>query len=110
MERGLLSGNVSITLLLLLLLNATTSFGFGTSHPRGSAILREPQPSGRTVDSISAEDGAAASGAVMEQRRIENVAASVSGADVTVEDDDNGSAGDAEETYGESNGNVRTTR
>ncbi|KAM9340770.1 eukaryotic translation initiation factor 2-alpha kinase 3 [Symphorus nematophorus] len=44
------------------------------------------------------------------QRGLENVGAPMIVADVTVEDDDNGSAGEAEESYGESNGNVRQTR
>ncbi|XP_041810425.1 eukaryotic translation initiation factor 2-alpha kinase 3 [Chelmon rostratus] len=101
MERGLHFGNVSISLVLLLVLKAL--IGFGTSQTQGSAIGREPQSA--TRGSGSEEDGAR----VME-RGLENVGAPVIVADVTVEDDDNGSAGEADESYGESNGNVRATR
>ncbi|KAK2826724.1 hypothetical protein Q5P01_020938 [Channa striata] len=104
MERGLHFGNVSISLVLLLLLKAL--IGFGTSQAQGSAIGREPQSAAaRGAGSTSEEDGSR----VME-RGLENVGAPVSGADVTVEDDETGSAGEAEETCGESNGNVRATR
>ncbi|XP_040916825.1 eukaryotic translation initiation factor 2-alpha kinase 3 [Toxotes jaculatrix] len=103
MERGLHFGNVSISLVLLLLLKAL--IGFGTSQAQGSAIGREPQSAARGAGSTSLEDGAR----VME-RGLENVGAPVIGADVTVEDDENASAGDADESYGESNGNVRPTR
>lgn len=103
MERGLHFGNVSISLVLLLLLKAL--IGFGTSQAQGSAIGREPQSATRGPGSTSAEDGAG----VME-RGLENVGASVIGADVTVEDDDNGSTGETDESFGESNGNIPPTR
>uniref|UniRef100_A0A8C9ZZL5 Eukaryotic translation initiation factor 2-alpha kinase 3 n=1 Tax=Sander lucioperca TaxID=283035 RepID=A0A8C9ZZL5_SANLU len=98
MERGLHFGNVSISLVLLLLLKAL--IGFGTSQAQGSAIGREPQSATRGSGSTSGEDGAR----VME-RGLENVGPPVIVADVTVEDDDNGSAGETDESYGESKGN-----
>lgn len=103
MERGLHFGNVSISLVLLLLLKVLT--GFETSQTQGSAIGREPQSVTRGSGLTSEEDGAR----VM-QRGLENVGAPVIVADVTVEDDDNGSPGEADESYGESNGNVPPTR
>lgn len=103
MERGLHFGNVSISLVLLLLVKAL--IGFGTSQAQGSAIGREPQSVTRSAGSTSEEDGAR----VM-KRGLENLGAPVIGADVTVEDDENGSAGEADDSYGESNGNVRPTR
>uniref|UniRef100_A0A3Q0T1G9 non-specific serine/threonine protein kinase n=1 Tax=Amphilophus citrinellus TaxID=61819 RepID=A0A3Q0T1G9_AMPCI len=103
MERGLHFGNVSISLVLLLLLK--TLIGFGTSQAQGSAIGRVPQSTTGSPGSTSAEDGAR----VME-RGLENVGTSVIGPDVTVEDDENGSAGEADESHGESNGSVRQTR
>uniref|UniRef100_A0A7N9AW68 Eukaryotic translation initiation factor 2-alpha kinase 3 n=1 Tax=Mastacembelus armatus TaxID=205130 RepID=A0A7N9AW68_9TELE len=103
MERGLHFGNVSISLVLLLLLKAL--IGFGTSQAQGSAIGKGPQSTTRGTGSTSEEDGVG----VME-RGLENVGAPVIGADVTVEDDENGSTGEADESYGESNGNVRATR
>ncbi|XP_041828636.1 eukaryotic translation initiation factor 2-alpha kinase 3 [Melanotaenia boesemani] len=105
MERGLHFGNVSISLVLLLLVKAL--IGFGTSQAQGSAIGREPQSAAisRGSSSTSAEDGSR----VM-QRGLENVGAPVAGTDVTVEDDENGSPGEADESYGESNGSVRPTR
>lgn len=103
MERGLHFGNVSISLVLLLLLKALT--GFGTSLTHGSAIGREPQSAARGSGSTSEDDGAG----VM-KRGLGNVGAPVIVADVTVEDDDNGSAGESDESYGESNGNFRPTR
>uniref|UniRef100_A0AAQ6A2H8 non-specific serine/threonine protein kinase n=1 Tax=Amphiprion ocellaris TaxID=80972 RepID=A0AAQ6A2H8_AMPOC len=107
MERGLHFGNVSISLVLLLLLKAL--IGIRTSQAQGSAIGREPQSAAAAVSRgpglTSAEDGAR----VME-RGLENVGSPVIGADVTVEDDENGSAGEADESYGESNGSVRPTR
>lgn len=108
MERGLHFGNVSISLVLLLLLKAL--IGIGTSQAQGSAIGREPQSAAAAATNrgpglTSAEDGAR----VME-RGLENVGSPVIGADVTVEDDENGSAGEADESYGESNGSVRPTR
>lgn len=103
MERGLHFGNVSISLVLLLLLKALT--GFGTSLTQGSAIGREPQSAARGSGSTSEDDGTG----VM-KRGLGNVGAPVIVADVTVEDDDNGSAGENDESYGESSGNFRPTR
>lgn len=90
MERGL--HLVSISLVLLLFLK--TLVGFGTSHTQGSAIVREPQSVTRGSSLTSEEDGARAM-----KRGL---------GDVTVEDDDHGSAGEAHETFGESGGNVRS--
>uniref|UniRef100_A0A671Y3L8 Eukaryotic translation initiation factor 2-alpha kinase 3 n=1 Tax=Sparus aurata TaxID=8175 RepID=A0A671Y3L8_SPAAU len=103
MERGLHFGNVSISLVLLLLLKALT--GFGTSLTQGSAIGREPQSAARGSGTTSEDDGTG----VM-KRGLGNVGAPVIVADVTVEDDDNGSAGENDESYGESSGNFRPTR
>ncbi|TNN39634.1 Eukaryotic translation initiation factor 2-alpha kinase 3 [Liparis tanakae] len=103
MERGLHFGNVSISLVLLLLLKALT--GFGTTQAQGSAIGREPQSVARGSGSTSEKDGTR----VME-RGLENVGSPVIVADVTVEDDENGSTGEADESFGESNGNVQPTR
>lgn len=103
MERGFHFGNVSISLVLLLLLKAL--IGFGTSQAQGSAIGRVPQSTTGGSGSTAGDDGAG----VM-KRGLENVGTSVIGADVTVEDDDNGSAAEADESHGESNGSVRKTR
>lgn len=91
MERGLHSGNVSISLVLLLLLPLLLGFGFGfgSSQTPGSAGWRD---------------------AGMERGLEKRGASPVIGGDVTVEDDDNGSAGEAEESYGESNGDVPASR
>lgn len=102
MERGLHFG-VSISLVLLLLLKALT--GFGTSQTQGSTVGLKTQSAGRGSLSASVEDGAG----VME-RGLENVGTPVTGADVTVEDDDNGSAGECDEPCRESNENGRPTR
>lgn len=103
MERGLHFGNVSISLVLLLLLKAL--IGFGTSQAQGSAIGRDPQSAARAAASTSLEDGSG----VM-KRGLDSLGAPVSGTDVTVEDDENGSTAEADESHGESNGNVRATR
>lgn len=103
MERGLHFGNVSISLVLLLLLNVL--IGFGTSQAQGSAVGREPQSFSRVSTLTSEEDGAR----VM-KRGSEDVDAPVTGADVTVEDDDNGSPGESDDSYGENNGNVEPSR
>ncbi|CAJ1074640.1 eukaryotic translation initiation factor 2-alpha kinase 3 [Xyrichtys novacula] len=100
MERGLHFG---ISLVLLLLLKAL--IGIGTSQTQGSAVGREPLSATRGSGSTSGEDGAR----VMEQG-LENLGAPVIYADVTVEDDENGSTAEADEPYGESNGNVHSTR
>lgn len=101
MERGFHFGNVSISLVLFLLLKAL--IGFGTSQAQGSTIGRVPLSTTGDSGSTAGQDGAG----VM-KRGLENVGTSVIGADVTVEDDDNGS--EADESHGESNGSVRKTR
>lgn len=111
MERGLHFGNVSISLVLLLLLQSLT--GFGISQTQGSAVVREPNSA--AAASATARDSGSTTTAenaarVMKQRGWENLGAPAIGADVTVEDDDNGSAGEAEEAYGESGGNVQASR
>ncbi|XP_068195565.1 eukaryotic translation initiation factor 2-alpha kinase 3 [Antennarius striatus] len=104
MERGLHFGNVSISLVLLLLLE--TLIGFGTSQTQSSAIGRELQSAARgSVSTTDGDDGVS----VME-RGLENSGTPVIAADVTVEDDDNGPAGETEESYGENSGNIRPTR
>lgn len=111
MERGLHFGNVSISLVLLLLLKAL--IGFGTSQAQGSAIGREPQQSAAAAAAAAGGSGSTSEdddGARDMQRGLENVGAPVIVADVTVEDDENGSAAEADEAYGESNGNVQQTR
>lgn len=102
MERGLHFGNVSISLVLLLLLKAL--LGLGTSLAQGSTIVREPHSVARGSSLTSGEDGPR----VME-RSLENIGSPVTGADVTVEDDENGSAGEADESYGD-NGNIQSAR
>ncbi|XP_076002772.1 eukaryotic translation initiation factor 2-alpha kinase 3 [Genypterus blacodes] len=105
MERGLHFGNVSISLVLLLLLNVLAVFGTLQTH--GSAIGREPLAVAATRGSASSSEEDAAR--VME-RGLENVGGAVIGADVTVEDDENGAAGEADESYKESSGNVHQRR
>ncbi|TNM96087.1 eukaryotic translation initiation factor 2-alpha kinase 3 isoform X1 [Takifugu flavidus] len=97
MERGL--HFVSFSLVLLLLLK--TLVGFGTPHTQGSAVVREPQSVTRGSGLTSEEDGAR----VM-KRGLGQVGAPVIAADVTVEDDENGSAGEANEAFGDSGANV----
>ncbi|KAG5848192.1 hypothetical protein ANANG_G00095850 [Anguilla anguilla] len=89
MEKGFQFGNVSISLVLLLLLKALT----GTSQTQGS-VGREPATA-TALGSETAEDGPS----VME-RGLESVGAPVTG-DVTVEDDENGAAGDGDEFSGQ---------
>ncbi|XP_060918747.1 eukaryotic translation initiation factor 2-alpha kinase 3 [Labrus mixtus] len=101
MERGLHFGNVSISLVLLLLL-LKALIGFGISQTQGSEPLSATRGSGST----SGEDGAR----VIMKLGLENLGAPVLYGDVTVEDDDNGSAGEADESYGESDGNIQPTR
>ncbi|XP_077394327.1 eukaryotic translation initiation factor 2-alpha kinase 3 isoform X2 [Festucalex cinctus] len=85
MERGLRVGNVSISLVLLLLLNVV--IGLGTLHTLGFVVTgREPQLAGRgsgSSSSSSSDDGHQA--AVRVKLRPDGVAA-----DVTVEDVDSG--------------------
>uniref|UniRef100_A0A3Q3ED92 non-specific serine/threonine protein kinase n=1 Tax=Labrus bergylta TaxID=56723 RepID=A0A3Q3ED92_9LABR len=101
MERGLHFGNVSISLVLLLLL-LKALIGFGISQTPGS----EPLSATRGSSPTSGEDGAR----VIMKLGLENLGAPVLYGDVTVEDDDNGSAGEADESYGESDGNIQPTR
>lgn len=103
MERGLHFGNVSISLVLLLLLKVLT--GFGTTQAQGSAIGGEPRSLARASGVTSEEDGARAM-----ERGLENVRSPAIVADVTVEDDENGPAGEADEPSGESNGNFQPSR
>lgn len=106
MERGLHFGSVSITLVLLLLL-LKALIGFGTSEAQGSATGLEPRSDSRGSAATSGEHGPTAA---VEDVCMENTGSAVTGADVTVEDDENWSAGEAEESRGESDGNVRLTR
>lgn len=121
MERGLHFGNVSISLVLLLLMKAL--IGFGTSQTQGgSAIGIEPpppplpppppqQPPVTRGSGPTSEDGGGGDvGARVMERGFGNVGAPVIVGDVTVEDDDNGSTGESDEAYGDSNGNFRPTR
>lgn len=103
MERVLQFGNVSISLVLLLLLKAL--IGFGTLQTQGSAVGREPNFGARGTGSTSEEDGV-----TVMKRGLDNVGAPAIAADVTVEDDDNGSAGETDESFGESGGNSRPKR
>ncbi|CAB1439078.1 unnamed protein product [Pleuronectes platessa] len=112
MERGLLSGPVSVSpplplLLLLLLLRPLLPLGSSLPPPpaaRGSAVRWEPPPA-----STPAEHGGM-------ERALENIGGPGTASDVVVEDEDTGSTGstgstgEAEESYGESNGNIPPTR
>ncbi|XP_062254166.1 eukaryotic translation initiation factor 2-alpha kinase 3 [Platichthys flesus] len=109
MERGLLSGPVSVSpLLLLLLLLLCPLLPLGSSLPpppaaRGSAVRWEPPPTPATTP---AEHGGM-------ERALENIGGPGTAADVVVEDEDTGSTGntgEAEDSYGESNGNIPPTR
>lgn len=99
---------VSISLLLpLLLLLHNTLVGFGTLHTQGSAVIREPPRSVTRGSSLTSEEDA---GRAM-KRGFGEVSAPVVAADVTVEDDDHGSAGEADEAFessGKSGANVRS--
>lgn len=98
MEKGLHFGNVSISLVLLLLLKALT----GTSQTQSSTAGREPESA--TLGSETSEEH----GAGVMERGLESVGAPVVG-DVTVEDE-NGATVEGEELYGESDGNIKPTR
>uniref|UniRef100_A0A1A8EKP9 Eukaryotic translation initiation factor 2-alpha kinase 3 n=1 Tax=Nothobranchius korthausae TaxID=1143690 RepID=A0A1A8EKP9_9TELE len=94
MERGLHVGVSTSLLLLLLLLKAPT--GSGTSAAPGSAGW---------------VSGSAEHGPRVMERGLESLGTPpVPGADVTVEDDENGSAGEADDPYEDGNGSVRSTR
>ncbi|MGH0151580.1 UNVERIFIED_CONTAM: hypothetical protein FKN15_030364 [Acipenser sinensis] len=90
MEKGLQFGNLSISLVLLLLLKALT----GTSH---NSAEGKPGPVAARVE--TGEDGASAM-----ERGLENVGAAAAFGDVTVEDDENGAAGEEDDTTAESSG------
>ncbi|KAK5616256.1 hypothetical protein CRENBAI_015164 [Crenichthys baileyi] len=105
MERGLHFRSVSIALVLLLLL-LKALIGFGTSQAQGSATGLEPRSESRGSASTSGEHGDTAA---VEECGLEDAGSPVTGADVTVEDE-NGSAGEAEDFRAESDGNVRPTR
>ncbi|XP_037602194.1 eukaryotic translation initiation factor 2-alpha kinase 3 [Sebastes umbrosus] len=110
MERGLHFGNVSISLLVLLLLLKALIIGSGTSQAQSSATATGStgrEPKSVTVSRGSEEEDGAR---VIMERGLENVGSPVIIADVTVEDDDNGPTGEADEAYGESNGNVQPSR
>ncbi|MED6293764.1 hypothetical protein AMECASPLE_014072 [Ameca splendens] len=105
MERGLHFRSVSIALVLLLLL-LKALIGFGTSQAQGSATGLEPRSESRGSASTSGEHGDTAA---VEECGLEDAGSPVTGADVTVEDE-NGSAGEAEDFRAESDGSVRPTR
>ncbi|XP_041074635.1 eukaryotic translation initiation factor 2-alpha kinase 3 [Polyodon spathula] len=96
MEKGLQFGNLSISLVLLLLLKALT----GTSH--NSA---EGKPGSAAARVETGEDGANAM-----ERGLEHVGAAAAFGDVTVEDDENGAAGEGEDTTAESSGDGKLKR
>ncbi|MBN3307037.1 E2AK3 kinase, partial [Amia calva] len=97
MERGFQLGNVSISLVLLLLLKALA----GTSH---CSAVGKPG-SAAAVGPEAAEDGPA----VME-RGLESVGAASALGDVTVEDDENGGAGEGDEAAEEASGDAKLKR
>ncbi|MGH0151579.1 UNVERIFIED_CONTAM: hypothetical protein FKN15_062549 [Acipenser sinensis] len=96
MEKGLQFGNLSISLVLLLLLKALT----GTSH---NSAEGKPGPVAARVE--TGEDGASAM-----ERGLENVGAAAAFGDVTVEDDENGAAGEEDDTTAESSGDGKLKR
>uniref|UniRef100_A0A3Q2QF33 Eukaryotic translation initiation factor 2-alpha kinase 3 n=1 Tax=Fundulus heteroclitus TaxID=8078 RepID=A0A3Q2QF33_FUNHE len=109
MERGLHFGSVSITpVLLLLLLLLKALVGFGTPQAQGSATGLEPRSESRGL--TEATLGEHGPSAAVEERGLENAGSPATGADVTVEDDDNGSAGEADESRGESDSIVPPAR
>uniref|UniRef100_A0A1A8I4G3 Eukaryotic translation initiation factor 2-alpha kinase 3 n=2 Tax=Nothobranchius kuhntae TaxID=321403 RepID=A0A1A8I4G3_NOTKU len=89
MERGLHFGVSTSLLLLLLLLKAPTGSGTSPGWVSGSA-KHGPRVMERGLESLGTPP--------------------VPGADVTVEDDENGSAGEADDPYEDGNGSVRSTR
>uniref|UniRef100_A0A3B3I274 Eukaryotic translation initiation factor 2-alpha kinase 3 n=1 Tax=Oryzias latipes TaxID=8090 RepID=A0A3B3I274_ORYLA len=101
MERGLRFGNAGILLLLPLLLKLLT--GLGSAQSPGSMTGRDPPSATRGSGHVGGMAG------VME-RRLDYAGAPVTGADVTVEDDEAGSAGDADEPDRESKRNVGSAR
>uniref|UniRef100_A0A6Q2XUR9 Eukaryotic translation initiation factor 2-alpha kinase 3 n=1 Tax=Esox lucius TaxID=8010 RepID=A0A6Q2XUR9_ESOLU len=106
MERGFHFGNVSISLVLLLLLRALT----GTSPTPSSTVGREPQPAA-ALESLNPGDDEPDDVGV--ERGLESIGGPVPGVtgDVTVEDqDDDSGAAEGEESYGESDGNLKPKR
>lgn len=106
MERGLHFGNVSISLVLLLLLLKPLiglSLSQGTTSTNTEAT---EQPSSAGKHGVRAMD--------QHQQRErcwgEDSSDAPWFADVTVEDDDLGSAGEAEDSYGDNSSNVQPTR
>uniref|UniRef100_A0A8C6S852 Eukaryotic translation initiation factor 2-alpha kinase 3 n=1 Tax=Neogobius melanostomus TaxID=47308 RepID=A0A8C6S852_9GOBI len=119
MERGLRFGNVSISLVLLLLL-LKPLIGLGTSLAQGSTNTVGTELPSSTASSAG-EHGLRAMDHHQyqhhnnqHQRREGNWGEDSSGApmvgDVTVEDDDLGSAGDAEDSSADNSSNVQPTR
>ncbi|XP_033869452.3 eukaryotic translation initiation factor 2-alpha kinase 3 [Acipenser ruthenus] len=96
MEKGLQFGNLSISLVLLLLLTALTV----TSH---NSAEGKPGPAAARVE--TGEDGASAM-----ERGLENIGAAAAFGDVTVEDDENGAAGEGDDTTAESSGDGKLKR
>ncbi|KAK6493387.1 eukaryotic translation initiation factor 2-alpha kinase 3 [Huso huso] len=96
MEKGLQFGNLSISLVLLLLLKALTV----TSH---NSAEGKPGPAAARVE--TGEDGASAM-----ERGLENIGAAAAFGDVTVEDDENGAAGEGDDTTAESSGDGKLKR
>ncbi|KAM9355748.1 eukaryotic translation initiation factor 2-alpha kinase 3 [Pholidichthys leucotaenia] len=105
MERGLHFRSVSISLVLLLLLLRKALVGFGTSLPQGSAAVGQLHSAARGSEPTPAEDGAA-----IMKRGLDSVGAPAIGADVTVEDDENGPAGESDDFHGGSSGSVHPTK
>ncbi|XP_060938381.1 eukaryotic translation initiation factor 2-alpha kinase 3 [Limanda limanda] len=116
MERGLLSGPVSALpplLLLLLLL-----FPLGSSLPppppppaaRGSAGRWEPPAPPPPPAQSPAARGSMPPGHGAMERALESLGGPGTSADGVVEDEDTGSTGSTEDSYGESNGSLPPTR
>ncbi|XP_062325061.1 eukaryotic translation initiation factor 2-alpha kinase 3 [Osmerus eperlanus] len=99
MEKGFHFGNVSISLVLLLLLKALT----GTSQTQNSVVGREPAPA------IPGSDTAGEHGSGVMEKSLGNIGAPIIG-DVTVEDDENGATGEEDESHEAYSGNIPPTR
>lgn len=99
MEKGFHFGNVSISLVLLLLLKALT----GTSQTQDSVVGREPVPA------IPGSDTAGEHGSGVMEKSLGNIGAPIIG-DVTVEDDENGATGEEDESHEAYSGNIPPTR
>ncbi|XP_064809157.1 LOW QUALITY PROTEIN: eukaryotic translation initiation factor 2-alpha kinase 3 [Oncorhynchus masou masou] len=107
MEREFHFGNVSISLVLMLFLRALT----GTSPTLSFTSGREPQTAAALGSHRAGEDG---NEGVLVERGLESIGGPLPGVigDVTVEDhdDESGATGNGEESYGESDGNIRPKR